>query len=113
MIKEKGQFEQDLSKFSQGFIQWNSNRTKKVDVNSNKVAYIYNIYLSVMRIKLALLSQLKTVKLLDTFIQNNDGSFTPTPCEGYVVVDQFGIARKLINRIEFSRLNFTLPKNWK
>jgi Family of unknown function (DUF6267) len=113
VIKEKGQFEQDLSKFAKEFAQWNSTRTKQVDVDIDKVAYLYNVYLSVMRIKLALLSQLRSVKLLDTFIQNNDGSYTPTSCEGYVVVDQFGMARKLVNRIEFSRLNFILPKNWK
>jgi ASC-1-like (ASCH) protein len=113
MIREYGQFEQDLSKFSKDFIQWNSGRPKNVDVDANKVAYLYNVYLAVMRIKLALLSQLRSVKLLDTFIQNNDGSYTPTACEGYVVVDQFGVARKLVNRIEFSRLNFILPKNWK
>jgi len=112
MIKETGRFEQDLSKFVNNFMGWAQARSNPVTIDPKKLASLYNLYLAIIRIKISLLSYLRSVKLLDTFIQHTDGSFTPTSSEGYVVVDQFGKAIKLVNRLEFSRFNFLLPKNW-
>ena len=33
-------------------------------------------------------------------------------CEGYVAVDRVAGAIKLVDRLEFSRQNFTMPKGW-
>ena len=49
--------------------------------------------------------------LTDTFIENEDGTFSVTEPEGYVAVDHDGSAVKIVDRLEFSRLNF-MPKNF-
>ena len=41
-----------------------------------------------------------------------DKGFVATNPEGYVAVDRTGSAVKLVDRLEFSRANFTAAKNW-
>jgi len=56
------------------------------------------------------LQQLKQVTR--TFVQTEDG-FKVTNPEGFVAVDRLkGNAVKLVDRLEFSHLNFTAQKNW-
>ena len=56
------------------------------------------------------LQQLKQVT--STFVQTEDG-FKVTNPEGFVAVDRLkGNAVKLVDRLEFSHLNFTAQKNW-
>ena len=59
-----------------------------------------------------LVKKLSKVKSIGTFLQTNDGLKTTAP-EGFVAVDRVkGNAVKLVNRLEFSRANFTATKNW-
>ena len=51
------------------------------------------------------------IKSIGTFIQRGNG-FEVTNPEGYVAVDRLGNAVKLVDRLEFSRANFTNPKDW-
>lgn len=46
-----------------------------------------------------------------SFVPTGDG-FRVTGPEGFVAVAHDGKAVKLVDRLEFSRLNFTQPKNW-
>ena len=56
------------------------------------------------------LQQMKQVT--STFVQTEDG-FKVTNPEGFVAVDKLtGNAVKLVDRLEFSHLNFTAQKNW-
>ena len=56
------------------------------------------------------LQQLRQVT--STFVQTEDG-FKVTNPEGFVAVDRLkGNAVKLVDRLEFSHLNFTAQKNW-
>jgi hypothetical protein len=56
------------------------------------------------------LQQLRQVT--STFVQTDDG-FKVTNPEGFVAVDRLkGNAVKLVDRLEFSHLNFTAQKNW-
>ena len=56
------------------------------------------------------LQQLRQVT--STFVQTEDG-FKVTNPEGFVAVDKLsGNAVKLVDRLEFSHLNFTAQKNW-
>jgi len=48
----------------------------------------------------------------NTFVQTDDGYRVTNP-EGFVAVDKIkGNAVKLIDRLEFSHLNFNAQKNW-
>ena len=42
---------------------------------------------------------------MDTFVQTDNG-YAVTSEEGFVAVDRIGNALKLVDRLEFSRLNF-------
>ena len=56
------------------------------------------------------LQQMKQVT--NTFVQTEDG-FKVTNPEGFVAVDKLkGNAVKLVDRLEFTHLNFTAQKNW-
>ena len=63
-------------------------------------------------VKGVLLSKLRKVNSIGTFLETPDG-FKVTSPEGFVAVDHMkGNAVKLVDRLEFSRANFTLDKGW-
>jgi len=49
---------------------------------------------------------MKSIRAMDSFIQQPDGSFRVTDPEGFVVVDRTGNAMKIVDRLEFSATNF-------
>ena len=51
------------------------------------------------------------IKSIGTFLQKDNGYEITNP-EGYVAVDRMGNAVKLVDRLEFSRANFTIAKDW-
>ena len=61
--------------------------------------------------KMTLVAKLKRVSSLKLFVDKGGGDYEATTPEGFVAItnDQ---ATKLIDRLEFSRLNFTVPKVW-
>ena len=59
-----------------------------------------------------IISKLEKAKgAMDTFIRTDDG-YRITQPEGFVAIDKVGKAVKLVNRLEFSRANFTAAKKW-
>ena len=58
-----------------------------------------------------LIKKLQKIGGIGTFIRTDDG-FKATAPEGFVAVDNTGKALKLVDRLEFSRANFTVAKNW-
>ena len=69
-------------------------------------------YLSLITAKNMLVSKLNGVGQIGAFFQTDDGYQVTSP-EGYVAVDRVGKAVKLVDRLTFSRRNFTAAKNWK
>ena len=67
-------------------------------------------YLNITKAKTILVNKLNQVEQMDVFAETSNG-FEVTNQEGFVALPTSG-AVKLIDRLEFSRLNFTLPKNW-
>jgi hypothetical protein len=63
-------------------------------------------------LKLMLVRKLEKIETIGTFIQTEDGLRSTAP-EGFVAVDRISNkALKLVDRLEFSRSNFTVSKNW-
>ena len=58
-----------------------------------------------------LVNKLQTFQSMRTFLKTSNG-FKVTSDEGFVASDKVGNAVKLVNRLEFSRANFALAKNW-
>jgi len=62
--------------------------------------------------KMVVLRKLEKVEGMNTFIKTDNG-FRVTKQEGYVGVDKLtNSAIKLVDRLEFSKANFSVPKNW-
>jgi hypothetical protein len=62
--------------------------------------------------KMIILRKLEKVEGMNTFIKTDNG-FRVTKQEGYVGVDRLtNNAIKLVDRLEFSKANFSVPKNW-
>jgi hypothetical protein len=80
--------------------------------NSNTLLGILAIYKRVIEIKVALLKKMQQVESIGTFIKTDDGYKVTAP-EGFVAIGHDGGAVKLVDRIEFSRANFSIPKQWK
>ena len=54
---------------------------------------------------------MKKISQLNLFVATASGDYEVTTPEGFVAISG-KTAVKLIDRLEFSRLNFTVPKNW-
>ena len=67
-------------------------------------------YFNIQRAKLMLVDKMKVVSSLKLFVDMGT-HYEATAPEGFVAVSSDG-AVKLIDRMEFSRLNFTVPRNW-
>jgi len=62
--------------------------------------------------KMIILRKLEKVEGMSTFIKTDNG-FRVTKQEGYVGVDRLtNSAIKIVDRLEFSKANFSVPKNW-
>lgn len=69
------------------------------------IVAVYDLYLKLIEAKLKIVKKLEQIKQIGTFVQTDSG-FEVTAEEGFVAVDRIGNALKLIDRLEFSRLNF-------
>ena len=68
-------------------------------------------YMNLQAAKHMLVAKLKNVSSLKLFVDKGGGDYVCTTPEGFVAI-QGDRATKLIDRMEFSKLNFTIPKNW-
>lgn len=71
----------------------------------NQIVSVYDLYLKLIEAKVRLIRKLEQIRQIPTFKQEGD-SFVATNEEGFVAVDRMGGALKLVDRLEFSRLNF-------
>jgi|TARA_R110000822_G_scaffold63911_8_gene157081 hypothetical protein len=84
----------------------------KIDSSKSDIIAVTELYINIMEAKNVLVQKLSKVKSIGTFLRTDDGLKTTEP-EGFVAVDRIkGNAVKLVNRLEFSRANFTAAKNW-
>lgn len=79
--------------------------------NSKKLDSVFALHAELTTAKLKILRQLQKVKSIGTFIKTDDGYEVTAP-EGFVAIDKTNKALKLVDRLEFSRQNFTASKNW-
>lgn len=80
--------------------------------NTVDVQMMYDMYLKLIQIKNIFVEKLSKLRALDSFIEQEDGSFEVTKPEGFVAVDHIGDAVKLVDRLEFSTANFNPNKKF-
>tara|TARA_R100000008_G_scaffold21873_1_gene11570 strand:- start:897 stop:2093 length:1197 start_codon:yes stop_codon:yes gene_type:complete len=79
---------------------------------NKQVDSIFSLHASLTKAKIILVRKLESVKSIGTFIQTPNG-FRVTSPEGFVGIDKYtNKAVKLVDRLEFSKANFNVPKNW-
>ena len=79
--------------------------------NSRKLDSVFALHAALTTAKIKILRQLQKVKSIGTFIKTDNGYEVTAP-EGFVAIDKTNKALKLVDRLEFSRQNFTASKNW-
>ena len=80
--------------------------------NTADIQMMYDMYLKLIQIKNVFVEKLSKLRALDSFIEQEDGSFEVTKPEGFVAVDHIGGAVKLVDRLEFSAANFNPNKKF-
>ncbi len=69
------------------------------------IVAVYDLYLKIIEAKIRLVKKLEQIRQIPTFVETENG-YDVTGEEGFVAVDRMGNALKLVDRLEFSRLNF-------
>ena len=83
-----------------------------LNTKNKELDSVFSLHASLTDAKIILVRKLESVKSIGTFIQTGDG-FKVTAPEGFVGIDKYtSNAVKLVDRLEFSKANFTVPKNW-
>ena len=81
-----------------------------IKTNENAIYMTVASYMNLQSAKAMIVNQLAKVKTFGTFLQTEDGYKVTAP-EGFVAIKD-GSALKLVDRLEFSKANFTIAKNW-
>jgi len=82
-----------------------------IDRNEQSLYFTIASWVSLQRAKNFLIRKLNQIQSIGHFIRTPDGYKVTNP-EGYVAVDRVKGAVKLVDRLEFSRANFTIAKDW-
>lgn len=140
VLIRKGEFVGDLDKNFDNFIQWcndradaeinNPEKTKTEATKERKrqnkektlqfykrnkisIINIFNITEKIAQIKNIFIKKYSDAVKSRQFITQPDGTLKVTKPEGFVAVDHIGNSIKLVDRLEFSRANFAIPKEKK
>ena len=79
--------------------------------NKGEIKMLIATYMNLQKAKMLLVDRMKKISSLRLFVDRGGGDYEATTPEGFVAIVN-GKATKLIDRMEFSKLNFTIPKVW-
>jgi len=93
------------------FIKAKADGLKFIDRNKQALYFAIASHITLGVAKNTLLQKMSQVQSIGNFLRTSTGYRVTAP-EGYVAVDKVAGAIKLVDRLEFSRQNFTMPKGW-
>jgi len=82
-----------------------------IDRNRNALVMAIASHVTLQNAKNFLINKMSEIQSVGHFLRTSTGYRVTSP-EGYVAVDKVAGAVKLVDRLEFSRANFTMPKGW-
>ena len=82
-----------------------------MEENKRGFEMVIATYMNLQMCKNILVEKLKRVSSLNLFVNMGESRYEATTPEGFVAIVN-DKATKLIDRLEFSKLNFTVPKQW-
>jgi hypothetical protein len=74
--------------------------------------YVIASYITLQTAKTMVIRKLERAENIGTFLRTQSGYRVTAP-EGFVAIDHIGKAMKLVDRLEFSRANFSANDDWK
>ena len=83
----------------------------QIDRNKQSFKMLIAAYMNLTAAKMMLVRKMQLVGALNVFVDMGGGDYKATTQEGFVAIAN-DKATKLIDRLEFSKLNFTVPKQW-
>ena len=89
----------------------NNKMVSTLKSKSKQLDLVFALNSAIQECVVFLVRKLQEVQSLRTFIKNSSG-YRVSGDEGFVASDKVGTAIKLVDRLEFSRANFTVDKNW-
>ena len=93
------------------FIKAKNDGLQFIDRNKQALYFAIASHITLGVAKQTLLQKMNQIQSIGNFIRTSTGYRVTAP-EGYVAVDKVAGAIKLVDRLEFSRQNFTMPKGW-
>ena len=93
------------------FIKAKKDNLQFIDRNKRALYMAIASHITLGNAKNTLLQKMNQIQSIGNFIRTSSGYRVTAP-EGYVAVDSVAGAIKLVDRLEFSRQNFTMPKGW-
>ncbi len=79
--------------------------------NEREFQMVIATYMNLQKAKMILVEKMKKISSLRLFVDRGGGNYEATTPEGFVAIVN-DKATKLIDRLEFSKLNFTIEKIW-
>lgn len=92
------------------YLQMRTDGLKFIQANERSIYFTVASYMNLIEAKNFIIRRLERVQTLGTFLRTENGYKVTAP-EGFVAI-RSGNALKLVDRLEFSRANFTADKNW-
>ena len=93
------------------FLKAKKDNLRFIDRNKSALYMAIASHITLGNAKNTLLQKMSQIQSIGNFIRTSTG-YRVTAQEGYVAVDSVAGAIKLVDRLEFSRQNFTMPKGW-
>ena len=93
--------------------QWEDRRADAIKYLNNNKSVMFSAlsgFKNLIAAKEQVINKLKKIQGVGTFLEDENGYRVTSP-EGFVAIKD-GTARKLVDRLEFSRANFTVAKDW-
>ena len=82
-----------------------------INYYSSALNAMFVLHKTLRDVKMMVMRKLDTISSFGHFVKTDNG-FRVTGAEGFVIGDVDGKTVKLVDRLEFSRINFTASKNW-
>ena len=82
-----------------------------IDRNKQALYFAIASHVTLQNAKNFLVNKMSEIQSIGHFLKTSNGYRVTAP-EGFVAVDREAGAVKLVDRMEFSRANFTMPKGW-
>ena len=108
------QAEIDSKKTERGkapYIKAKEDGLKFIERNKSALYFAIASHITLGTAKQTLLQKMNQIQSIGHFLKTSKGYKVTAP-EGYVAVDKVAGAVKFVDRLEFSRQNFTMPKGW-